>query len=166
MSKSVRHASKTDKICLCLTKVTQILVRMSDRFLKLVFRKMCQSFASSVRGLTYIQVISENKLIGLVLFESMHTKINQNVKQLVLRCKIYIRSGMFSFGLANFLSLSDRMSDMLKKFSTSLLIVYNSSFSNIHASPYRMPEVSALFRFGPKRFRPFPGSALEVSAPI
>ena len=27
---------------------------------------------------------------------------------------------MFSFGLANFLSLSDRMSDMLKKFSTSL----------------------------------------------
>ena len=38
----------------------------------------------------------------------------------VLRCKIYIRSGMFSFGLANFLSLSDRMSDMLKKFSTSL----------------------------------------------
>ena len=30
MSKSVRHASKTDKICSCLTKVTQILVRMSD----------------------------------------------------------------------------------------------------------------------------------------
>ena len=28
----------------------------------------------------------------------------------------------------------------------------------------RMPEVSALFRFGPKRFRPFPVSALEVSA--
>ena len=27
---------------------------------------------------------------------------------------------MFSFGLANFVSLSDRMSDMLKKFSTSL----------------------------------------------
>ena len=26
----------------------------------------------------------------------------------------------FIFGLANFLSLSDRMSDMLKKFSTSL----------------------------------------------
>ena len=41
-------------------------------------------------------------------------------KKRVLRCKIYIRSGMFSFGLANFLSLSDRMSDMLKKFSTSL----------------------------------------------
>ena len=30
MSKSVRHASKTDKICSCLTKVTRILVRMSD----------------------------------------------------------------------------------------------------------------------------------------
>ena len=30
---------------------------------------------------------------------------------------------MFSFGLANFLSLSDRMSDMLKKFSTSLCYV-------------------------------------------
>ena len=30
MSKSVRHASKTDKICSCLTKITQILVRMSD----------------------------------------------------------------------------------------------------------------------------------------
>ena len=41
-------------------------------------------------------------------------------KKGVLRCKIYIRSGMFSFGLANFLSLSDGMSDMLKKFSTSL----------------------------------------------
>ena len=27
---------------------------------------------------------------------------------------------LFSFGLTNFLSLSDRMSDMLKKFSTSL----------------------------------------------
>ena len=47
MSKSVRHASKTDKICSCLTKVTQILVRMSDGFLKLGFRKMCQLFASS-----------------------------------------------------------------------------------------------------------------------
>ena len=35
---------------------------------------------------------------------------------------MYIRSGMFSFGLTNFLSLSDRMSDMLKKFSTSLLM--------------------------------------------
>ena len=33
---------------------------------------------------------------------------------------MYIRSGMFSFGLTNFLSLSDRTSDMLKKFSTSL----------------------------------------------
>ena len=30
MLKSVRHASKTDKICSCLTKVTQILVRMTD----------------------------------------------------------------------------------------------------------------------------------------
>ena len=41
-------------------------------------------------------------------------------KRSAVRRKIYIRSGMFSFGLANFLSLSDRMSDMLKKFSTSL----------------------------------------------
>ena len=41
-------------------------------------------------------------------------------KKGVLLCKMYIRSGMFSFGLTNFLSLSDRMSDMLKKFSTSL----------------------------------------------
>ena len=79
MSKSVRHASKTGKICLCLTKVTQILVQMSDGFLKLGFRKMCQSFASSVRGVTY-KVFSENNLVGLVLLESMHTKINQNVK--------------------------------------------------------------------------------------
>ena len=36
---------------------------------------------------------------------------------------MYIRSGMFSFGLTNFLSLSDRMSDMLKKFSTSLVFI-------------------------------------------
>ena len=53
MSKSVRHASKTGKICSSLTKATQILVQMSDGFLKLGFRKMCQSFASSVRGVTY-----------------------------------------------------------------------------------------------------------------
>ena len=43
-------------------------------------------------------------------------------KKGVLLCKMYIRSGMFSFGLTNFLSLSDRMSDMLKKFSTSLYV--------------------------------------------
>ena len=30
----------------------------------------------------------------------------------------------------------------------------------------RLPEVSALFGFDPQRFRPFSGSALEVSAPI
>ena len=37
---------------------------------------------------------------------------------------------MFSFGLANFLSVSDRMSDMLKKFSTSLMkwSEYNGEF--------------------------------------
>ena len=30
----------------------------------------------------------------------------------------------------------------------------------------RLPEVSALFGFDPQRFRPFSGSALEVSAPM
>ena len=57
-------------------------------------------------------------------------------KKRVLRCKIYIWSGMFSIGLANFRRLSDRMSDMLKKFSTSLLlssylpsVIYRSNLS-------------------------------------
>ena len=43
---------------------------------------------------------------------------------------MYIRSGMFSFGLTNFLSLSDRMSDMLKKFSTSLGPLLQRTFSS------------------------------------
>ena len=46
MLKSAGHGGKTDKICSCPTKVTQIPVRMSDRFLKLQFRKMSKSFAS------------------------------------------------------------------------------------------------------------------------
>ena len=54
---------------------------------------------------------------------------------------MYIRSGMFSFGLTNFLSLSDRMSDMLKKFSTSL----------INKPPAREPQNSRIQPIPPRR---------------
>ena len=46
MSKSVGHAGKSDKICSCPTKVTQIPVQMSDVFLKRRFRQMRQSIES------------------------------------------------------------------------------------------------------------------------
>ena len=46
MLKSVGHAGKTDKICSCPTKVTQIPVQMSDVFLKRRFRQMRQSIES------------------------------------------------------------------------------------------------------------------------
>ena len=73
-------------------------------------------------------VIKHNRPIyeSCIMLISIRPGIWWCFKKGVLRCKIYIRSVMFSFGLANFLSLSDRMSDMLKKFSTSLLIIDTS----------------------------------------
>ena len=54
-----------------------------------------------------------------------------------------------------------------------------AAFRGMHVSPAKhcyasvtdrqtdgLPEVSALFRFGPKRFRPFPGSALFKFSPL
>ena len=46
MLKSVGHAGKTDKICSCPTKVTQIPVQTSDVFLKWRFCQMRQSIES------------------------------------------------------------------------------------------------------------------------
>ena len=63
----------------------------------------------------------------------------------MLRYKIYIRSGMFSFGLANFLSLSDQMSDMLKKFFHITNFPFLSS--NIPSSPAYGVFISQLIRY-------------------
>ena len=175
MSKSVRHASKTDKICSCLTKVTQILVRMSDgevwgtqqsltmkcplvtwrqqKYFLFFFlycawlqsESLAHMFkAKELKSKPETKSEADKALISQIelvqkdietTFCNLHAVIKHNrpiyesciirpgnwwcFKKGVLR-KIYIRSGMFLFGLANFLSLSDRMSDMLKKFSTSL----------------------------------------------
>ena len=181
MSKSVRHASKTDKICSCLTKVTQILVRMSDgevwgtqqsltmkcplvtwrqqKYFIFFFlycawlqsESLAHIFkAKELRSKPETKSEADKALISKIesvqkdietTFCNPHAVIKHNrpiyescimlisirlgiwwcFKKGVLRCKIYIRSGMFLFGLVNFLSLSDRMSDMLKKFSMSLV---------------------------------------------
>ena len=71
-------------------------------------------------------VIKHNRPIyeSCIMLISIKPGIWWCFKKGVLQCKLFIWSGMFSFGLANFLSLSDRMSDMLKKFSTSLNLIH------------------------------------------
>ena len=153
MSKSVRHASKTDKICSCLTKVPQILVRMSDgevwgthqsltmkcplvtwrqqKYFFFFFLYCAWLQSESLAHISKAKELKskpetkseEDKALILQIesvqkdiettFCNLHAVIKHNrqarnlmmFKKGVLWCKIYIRSGMFSFGLACFHSV-------------------------------------------------------------